>query len=44
MAFRRGDDSDEAFVGAMLVADGLASLRALRTFVTGVAKASGGGR
>lgn len=28
MAFRRGEDSDEAFVGAMVIADHLARVRA----------------
>jgi hypothetical protein len=37
MAFQRGDDSDAAKVGAILLADGLDCLRALRALAHGLA-------
>lgn len=41
MAFRNGEKSDQAFVGAVLLADGLHSLRDLRGFLTGLGRAGG---
>lgn len=38
MAFRRGDDSQEARAGAVLVADGLRCLRTLEAFVLALGK------
>ena len=38
MAFRRGEDSEAAMVGAMLLADGLDCLRHARALVRGLSK------
>jgi hypothetical protein len=35
MAFRRGDDTDSAMLGAMLIADGLHCLRTVRALAAG---------
>jgi hypothetical protein len=42
MAFQRGDDSQEAEVGALLIAGGLRDLRDLGALARGLAKKGGG--
>jgi hypothetical protein len=41
MAWARGETGDEATVGALLVANGLSSLRDLAAFVRGFARSAG---
>ena len=41
MAFHRGEDSDEAMVGALLLASGLDCLRTLKGFLVGLSKGAG---
>jgi hypothetical protein len=41
MAYRRGETSDEAFVGALIEADGFHALRTLRGFLTALGKGRG---
>jgi len=44
MAFQQGEDSDEATVGALLIAAGLRDLRDLGAAARGLAKVKKGGR
>lgn len=44
MAFQRGEESDEATVGALLIAGGLRDLRDLGAVARGLAKVKRGGR
>jgi hypothetical protein len=39
MRYQRGEDSEKAFIGAMLVADGITSNREIARFCEGLGKA-----